>query len=125
MGNKNKSLIRQRGNAQITGQRHENAALELRSQMGIRFWRALNYLSVFLFIIVVYSGFFLTEYILLREVAAFLAEDVKEFPIIDIWFKNARIGLAFLMMIVAFIHGIIATYEQVKIDRAISAEKQS
>jgi hypothetical protein len=102
---------------------HETASVELRKQIQIRFWRTLNYLSIFVFIIVIYSGFFLTEYILLREVAAFLAEDVREFSIIDIWFKNARIGLAFLMMLVAFVHGIIATYEQMKIDRAISSEK--
>ena len=98
--------------------------MKFRRQIYLRFWRTLNYLSIYAFIIVVYSAFFFTEYLLLREVEKFLHEDVEKFPLVSIWFDNARIGLAFLIMIVAFTHTVIATVSQMRIDATISSEEE-
>jgi hypothetical protein len=89
---------------------------KLKAELQERLWQAINYLSIFIFIIIVYSGFFFTEYILLKEVSYFLSDEVTEFPLVKLWFDNARIGLAFLVMVVAVVHGILATWSQIKID---------
>jgi hypothetical protein len=87
-----------------------------------RYFRALNYLSIYAFIIIVYGGALLTDYTLFFLISWLLKEDIQKYSIVALWFDFARIGLALLLIILAVTHGIISTYTQIKLDIQLSRE---
>jgi hypothetical protein len=94
--------------------------LETKRRLRQRFFRALNYLSLYAYIIVVWGGALLTDYLLLWLIAWLLREDIARYPIVALWFDYARISLAFLLIILAVVHGILSTISQIKMDWALS-----
>jgi hypothetical protein len=87
-----------------------------------RYYRALNYLSIYVFIIVVYGGALLTEYALFALMTWLLRDDVAKYSLVAIWFDYARIGLALLFIFSGVAHGIISTVGQIRLDLALSRE---
>lgn len=87
-----------------------------------RFYRALNYLTIYLFIIVVYGGALVTDYLLFALMEWLLKVNVERYPVVALGFDYARIGLAALFIIAAVFHGIISTINQMKLDIQLSRE---
>lgn len=87
-----------------------------------RFYRALDYLSIYAFILVVYGGALITDYLLFLLIWTLLKEDVEKYPIVAQGFDYARIGLALLFIAGAVIHGIISTISQIRLDYTLSQE---
>ena len=94
----------------------------IKSRLRSRLYRALDYLTIYLFILVVYGGAVITDYLLFLLLWALLGADVREYPLVAMGFQYARIGLALLCIVSAVIHGIISTYSQVKLDIKLSQE---
>ena len=92
------------------------------NQIRRRYFRALDYLSIYAFIIIVYGGALITDYSLFLLVAWLLREDVQKYPAVALWFDYARTGLALLLITLAVVHGIISTFNQIKLDLALSRE---
>jgi hypothetical protein len=91
-------------------------------QIRRRLFRGLNYLSIYVFIIIVYGGALLTDYLLFALISWLLQEDIQRYQLVADWFDYARIGLALLLIICAVTHGLISTYTQVKLDIELSRE---
>lgn len=87
-----------------------------------RYYRALDYLSIYGFILIVYGAALITDYLLFVLMWALLSDDIKKYSIVAAGFDYARIGLALLFILGALVHGIISTYSQVQLDLRLSKE---
>ncbi len=87
-----------------------------------RLYRAFDYLTIYLFILVVYGGAVISDYLLFLLLWSLLGADIKQYSLVSIGFDYARIGLALLFITSAVIHGIISTYSQVMLDIKLSKE---
>ena len=87
-----------------------------------RLYRAVDYLSISAFILVVYGSAVITDYLLFLLLWFLLSDDVKNYPLVAVGFDYARIGLALLFITGAVIHGGISTYSQVKLDIRLAKE---
>ena len=87
-----------------------------------RVYRALNYISIYLFILVVYGGALITDYLLFELMSWLLSASIQSYPLVAAWFDYARIGLAFLFIVTAVFHGILSTYGQMKLDLLLAQE---
>ena len=87
-----------------------------------RFYRALDQLIIYAFILVVYGGAVGVDYLMFLYLWWLLGEQVREYPFVALAMDYARIGLAVLFIIGAFVHGVISTISQVKLDLALSRE---
>lgn len=96
--------------------------VELSRRVVSRYYRALDYLSIYAFILVVYGGAVVTDYLLFLLLWALLGEEVKLYPIVTAAFHYARIGLALLFIATAIIHGFISTTSQIKLDLKLAKE---
>jgi len=88
-----------------------------------RYFRALNYVSIYVYVIVVYGGALISDYFLFWLISWLLSEDVQRYPVIALWFDYARIGLAWLLIVCGITHGFLSTYKQVKLEIALSRER--
>jgi hypothetical protein len=102
--------------------KRSEAEKNIKHEINLRIFRALNYGSIFLFILVVYSSALLTDYILFSFITWLLKDDVQSYPIVALWFDYARIGIALMLIILAVVHAIISTYTQIKLDIKLSKE---
>lgn len=93
-----------------------------RKQVKVRFYRLLNYIALFLFILLVNGGLLATDFILFSMVEWFLHNDVQKYPLLAMWFDYVKIALAFLVLLAAVVHGILSLVTQVRIDWKISRE---
>jgi hypothetical protein len=84
--------------------------------------RALNYLSIYAFVIVVYGGAILSDFILFELVARLLVAEIQQNGMVAHWFYLARTGLALLSIFLAVVHAIIATIRQLQLDWKLSKE---
>ena len=96
----------------------------IRRQIIGRGFRAINYISIYVFIFVVYGGALFTDYGLFSLMWWLLSEDVKQYGIISLLFDYTRIGLALLFIATAIIHGVISTYSQIKLDITLMHEDE-
>lgn len=71
-----------------------------------RLWRAIDYLSIFIFILVVYVGAVITDYALFFVLWTLVSDDVKKYPLVAMALDYARIGLALLLIMSGTIHGL-------------------
>ena len=71
-----------------------------------RLYRAFDYLTIYIFILVVYGGAVISDYLLFLLLWSLLGADIKQYSIVAIGFDYARIGLALLFISSAVIHGI-------------------
>ena len=99
-----------------------NPKADIRYKVEQRLYRALNYISVFLFILLVYGGALITDYLLFKLIWVLLSDDIQKYSVVSQVFDFARIGLAFLFILSAIIHGIVSTYSQVRLDIALLSE---
>jgi len=89
-----------------------------------RLIRAVDYLSLYLFIVVVYGGAIVADYVIFSLMWWLVSEDAKTYPLVAELLDYARIGLAILFIAGAVIHGILSTASQVKLDYGLSKEDQ-
>jgi hypothetical protein len=87
------------------------------------FRSAAHYLLTYAFILVVYGGAVITDYLLFWLIALLLREDVAKYPFVATWFDRARIGLACLLILFAVVHGILSTISQVRMDWDVANER--
>lgn len=90
-----------------------------------RFWRACNYFTIFAFVLFVYSGALVTDYLLFALMQWLLQDSVRAYPVVATWFEYAKIGLAMLFIFAAVVHGGVSTYSQVKLDVQLAREGDS
>lgn len=98
---------------------------KIKKTISLRYYRGLNYISIYGFILVVYGGALLTDFALFQLMWALFKDDVTKYEWIAIGFDYARIGLAGLFLLNAIIHGIISTVSQIKLDLALAKEDES
>lgn len=95
----------------------------VRNKLRRRFYRSLDYLSSYAFLLIIYGGFLFTEHSLLSLVVWLLRNTtVAKCHIVAQFFEFAQIGLALLVVINALVHGIFSTISLIKIDLATSKE---
>lgn len=94
----------------------------MRLRLISRLYRAFDYLSIYVFILVVYGGAVISDYLLFLLLWSLLGADIQKYPLVATGFNYARIGLALLFITSAVIHGMISTYSQVKLDIKLSKE---
>ncbi|MBI4785456.1 MAG: hypothetical protein HY782_00185 [Chloroflexi bacterium] len=94
----------------------ENAEQIARRRIRDRFWRALDYLSLFAYIFVVYTGAVVLDFLLFSVIQFLLQSDIAQYPFVALWFERVKIGLALLLLLAAFIHGVFSTVSQIRFD---------
>ena len=94
----------------------------VRNKLRGRFYRSLDYLSSYAFLLIIYGGFLFAEHSLLYLVVWLLRDTVAKFHVVAQFFEFAQIGLALLVVINALAHGIFSTISLIKIDFATSKE---
>jgi hypothetical protein len=99
-----------------------DVASSFRKQVKVRFYRLLNYIVLFIFILLVNGGLLATDFILFSMVEWFLHNDVQKYPFLETWFNYVKIALAFLVLLAAVVHGILSMISQVRLDWMISRE---
>jgi hypothetical protein len=80
----------------------------------VRFYKALDYLILFVYLLVVSICALLVDYILILVLSLLVADDIEKFPIIAqafIWFK---IGSGFLIFIAAIVHSFFSAASQIR-----------
>ncbi len=95
---------------------------QIRARIRKRFWRALDYISIYVFVLVVWGGVLIVDYALLLLIENILEEDIRRYPLVALWFDRAKIGLALLTVATAVFHGIISTIGQIRMDVATARE---
>lgn len=84
--------------------------------MVMRLYSALNYLSIYAFIVIVYGTALIADYLLFLLMWWLLSNEVQKYPLISLACDYARIGQALLFIVSAFVHGLISTYTQSRLD---------
>ncbi len=97
----------------------------IKQRLKDRFYRAIDYLSIYTFILVVYGGAVVTDYLLFLLLWSLLQDEVNKYPLVALGLDYARIGLALLFIASAVIHGAISTYSQIKLDIALAKEGEN
>jgi hypothetical protein len=94
----------------------------VRNKLQERFYRSLDYLSSYAFLLIIYGGFLFTEHSLFSFVDWLLHDTVAKFRVAKQFFEFTQLGLALLVVINALVHGILSTISLIKIDLATSKE---
>lgn len=81
-----------------------------------RLFRALNYLTIYVYILVVYGGAIVTDFAFFQIVQILIADDANRYPLVSLWLDFARVILALLLLIFAIIHAILSTLQQIRMD---------
>lgn len=91
-----------------------------------RYYRAVDYLSIYAYVMVVYGGALFADYLLFELMWLLLAEEVQKYELVKLAFDYARIGLALLFLLCALVHGMLSTYSQLKLDlELVKEDKQT
>ena len=90
-----------------------------------RFSRAVDYLSINAFVLVVYSGCLITDYLLFKLVTWLLREDIERYPLVSTACNYLTIGLALLTLFGAAVHGALSTARQIELDFKLSREGEN
>jgi hypothetical protein len=95
---------------------------KIKKRIRERFWYTLNYLSIFAFVLIIYSFALLTDYLLLLLITWLLQDAVKQYSVVALWFDFAQIGLALLTILLAVTHSTLSVIAQLKIELTLSRE---
>lgn len=79
-----------------------------------RYYRALDYLTLFIYSLVVSSAAFLVDYFLVFIVKLVVTSAVSQYPQVSIMFDWFQIGSAALALVVAFIFSFFSAFSQVR-----------
>lgn len=104
---------------------HISDSEKIKQAISLRYYRGLNYISIYGFILVVYGGALLTDFALFQLMWVLFKDDVTKYQWIALGFDYVRIGLAGLFLINAIIHGIFSTISQIKLDLVLAKEDES
>lgn len=85
-------------------------------------FRGLWYVSLYVFILFVYGGAVVTDYLLFKLMWWVLRDDVEKYPLVALGLDYARVGLALLFIVAAVVHGMISTYSQIQLDFRLSQD---
>jgi hypothetical protein len=88
----------------------------------VRFWRAVDYLSIFAFTLVVYSAAVAADFLLFHFLSLLRALDAREYPLVASAFRVFRIGLAFLAILLGCVHATHSAIKQIRLDRELAKE---
>lgn len=100
-------------------------SVQIKTRVIQRLYRAVDYLSIYTFICIVYGSSLIASSLLFQLIWFLLSEEVATYPTINLAFHYARIALALLSIVCAVIHGIISTYSQIKLDLRLAREDES
>jgi hypothetical protein len=89
---------------------------EYLDRMHERFWRGLNILSVFLFVLILYLACIGVDFLIIRVVEYLLAQSVGDIEFMQWAFTNTRIGLGLMSIVATLVHGAISALNQIKLD---------
>jgi hypothetical protein len=87
-----------------------------------RLYPALNYVALYMFILIVYGGALLTDSLLFGLMWWLLGDDARD-PLVSQTFTYAKAGLSLLFIASAIIHGVLSTYSQIKLDWKLSQDE--
>lgn len=82
----------------------------------IRFYRGLDYLTLFLYVVVVSVGALLADYLIVFAVERTVASAVAKYPVVALAFDWFQIGSAFLVMMGAATHAVFSAYSQFRFE---------
>jgi hypothetical protein len=91
-------------------------------RMRVRFWRTLDYLSLFASMLVIYGAAFGSEYLLAEGLSAMLARDVGESQVVAVAFRIFKVGLALLTIFLGTVHAFRSARSQLELDRKLTGE---
>jgi hypothetical protein len=81
-----------------------------------RFYKALDYLTLFVYVVVVSVGALVADYFIVYAIQLTVLPAVLKYPIVSQAFDWFQIGSAFLALIAAGIHAFFSVYSQVKFE---------
>lgn len=84
----------------------ETSGMSLSEEIGVRSRETVSYLLVLALILVIYAATLTTNKVLFFLVRWCLRDAVSKYPPVTIWFERFEMGLAFLVILGAFIHGV-------------------
>jgi disulfide bond formation protein DsbB len=97
-------------------------ATALRTRLLTRVSVTVDYVVTYLLVLIVYGVFLGVEYSLLWLVEWVLEEEMHTSPVVATAFRTARLTLAFTILGLSVVHGLIAAVEQFRAERRVAAE---
>lgn len=94
----------------------------IRQQMRLRFWRTLNYLSIFTSCLVVYGSAVVADYLLFLLIWALMGDTMTQHPIVVQAADFTQIGLALMALFGMLVHGVFSAWGQIQLDLKLSRE---
>jgi hypothetical protein len=82
--------------------------------------RAKRYFKLYIYLILVYGGLLMTDYIIFFLVSVLLHEEIAAHRVVALFFNFLRVGLALFVMLGVFIHGLLSLVTLIRLDLAIS-----
>ncbi len=95
---------------------------QLLELLKMRFFRIINHLTIYVYILVVCGSAVVTDYLLLGLIERLLIVNVQRYPMVALWFDRAKIAIALLCILVAFVIGVFSTIYQIKTYMTASRE---
>ena len=81
-----------------------------------RFFKGLDYLTLFIYVVVVSVCALLADYIIILAIEFTVASDISSYPIVSQAFDWFKIGSAFLVLIAAAVHAFFSAWSQIKFE---------
>lgn len=94
----------------------EDIAEITRQKIRRRFYKVLDYWSLFAYILAIYAGALLADALLYFLIKLALQSVISRSPLVSLWFDRLEMGAALLLIFAAFVHAIFSTYSQIKLD---------
>jgi hypothetical protein len=92
------------------------------ARIRVRFYRALDYLSIFAYIVVVYGAAVAADYVFFEGLVHLLKRSADESPFIALMLHYFKVGLALIAMGLGAVHAGHSAWSQWKLDRELSKE---
>ena len=89
------------------------------ARLRVRFWRAIDYLSIFAFTLVVYSAAVAADFLFFEFLSRLLSIDAREYPVVAAAFRIFKTGLALLAILLGCVHAAHSAISQVRLDREL------
>lgn len=85
-------------------------------QSKTRFYKALSYLTLFLYVVFVSTCALLADYLLILIIELVSANDIAKYPLVSTAFDWFKIGSAFLAFLAAGVHSFFSAWSQIKFE---------
>ncbi len=87
-----------------------------------RFYKGLDYLSLFLYALIVAVGAFLADFILIAVLEFLIASTISKYPVVAIAFDWFQIGSASLTLVTAFVFVLFSALSQMRFAYEVNIE---